>query len=89
MSQFASIISFLMLALIFYAIVRIAERAGYYWAWALLMFIPILNFIIVCFFAFRVWPIEKFIWFQSKKIQDYENLIEQYQNEIEGMKRLR
>ena len=89
MDQSVGLVSFLLFALIFYAITRIAQRAGYNWAWALLMCIPVLNFIVVCFFAFRTWPIEKFMWWQSMKIKDYENLIEQYQNEIDGMKKLR
>jgi len=86
MNQFASLVSFLMFALLYYAIIRIVQRAGYHWAWALLMFIPVLNFVIVCFFAFRTWPIEKFTWWQSIMIKDYENIIEQHQNEVKRIK---
>lgn len=88
MSQFASIISFLMAALLFYAIIRIAQRVGYNWMWVFLMFIPVLNFIVVCLFAFKVWPVEKFTWWQARKIEEYESLIEQYQKEIEGLRQL-
>jgi hypothetical protein len=37
---------------------RIAAKAGYNGALSLLMFIPLVNFIIILIFAFGEWPIE-------------------------------
>ena len=37
----------------------IFSRAGYSWAMALLMFIPLVNFIWLLIFAFSRWPVQK------------------------------
>jgi fucose permease len=38
---------------------RIVSKAGYNGAWALLLFIPLVNIIMMYVFAFNVWPIER------------------------------
>jgi len=78
----------LVLVIMFYATIRIVQRAGYHWIWAVLMYVPGLNIILYCLFAFRPWPIHKFVEWQGQKIQEYENIINQYQEEIDAAKRL-
>ena len=36
---------------------RIVSKAGYNGAWSLLLFVPIVNLIMICIFAFGEWPI--------------------------------
>jgi Na+/melibiose symporter-like transporter len=38
---------------------RIVSKAGYNGAWALLMFIPLVNLIMLYVFAFNTWPTEQ------------------------------
>jgi hypothetical protein len=38
---------------------RIVSKAGYNGAWALLMFIPFVNLIMLYVFAFNTWPTEQ------------------------------
>jgi len=76
-----SLISFLLLALIFYSFIRISQKAGYSWLWAFLMFVPIVNFVIFCFFAFKVWPIEKELFYSYKLIAYYKFIISKYGDE--------
>ena len=38
---------------------RVASKAGYNGALSLLMFIPLVNFVMILIFAFSEWPIER------------------------------
>ncbi len=38
---------------------KIVSKAGYNGAWALLLFIPLVNIIMLYVFAFNVWPTER------------------------------
>lgn len=38
---------------------RIARKAGYSGAWSLVIFIPLVNFIVLYWFAFSKWPLER------------------------------
>jgi len=38
---------------------HIAKKAGYAPAWGLLAIVPVLSYIIILYFAFKEWPIEK------------------------------
>jgi hypothetical protein len=38
---------------------RILKRAGYSGAWSLLIWVPVLNFVMIYVFAFVQWPIER------------------------------
>jgi len=69
-------IPILILVIMFYATIRIVQRAGYHWVWTLLMYVPGLNVIIYCIFAFRTWPIEKIIQSQDIRIKEYEEGLE-------------
>jgi amino acid transporter len=48
-------------AIIFFVLIywRVAAKAGYNGALSLLMFVPLVNFIMVLIFAFSEWPIER------------------------------
>ena len=43
----------------FIALWRIVAKAGYAGAWALLLFIPLVNVIALLVFAFSEWPLER------------------------------
>lgn len=43
----------------FIAIWRIISKAGYAGAWALLLFVPLVNLIALFVFAFSDWPLER------------------------------
>ncbi len=45
------------LALVVYC--KITAKAGYHWAWGLLMMVPIANLILLLYFAFAEWPIQR------------------------------
>jgi len=38
---------------------KIASKAGYSGAWALIMFVPVINFIFFLIFAFSKWPVQQ------------------------------
>jgi len=38
---------------------HIAKKAGYAPAWGLLAVVPIISYIVILYFAFNKWPIEK------------------------------
>ncbi len=41
------------------AVWRIVSKAGYSGAWALLLFVPLVNVIALLVFAFSEWPLER------------------------------
>lgn len=43
----------------FIALWRIVSKAGYAGAWALLLFVPVVNVIALIAFAFSEWPLER------------------------------
>lgn len=43
----------------FIALWRIVSKAGYAGAWALLLFIPLVNVVALLAFAFSEWPLER------------------------------
>jgi hypothetical protein len=45
---------------------HIAKKAGYAPAWGLLAIIPVVNYVVILYFAFNEWPIEK-------KLQEVKN----------------
>jgi len=65
-----SIFEFLMVAFMVLAVLiimaitlvvycKICTKAGYNWAWGLLMFVPIAGLILLLYFAFAEWPIQR------------------------------
>lgn len=38
---------------------KIVTKAGYPWPWIFIMFVPIVNIVFLCLFAFKAWPIEQ------------------------------
>lgn len=38
---------------------KIVSKAGYHGAWSLLIFVPLVNFIMMYVFAFSQWPTER------------------------------
>ena len=47
---------FVAFAIYLWPIARILQKAGYSGWWCLLMFLPIVNFIMLCVFAAAKWP---------------------------------
>ncbi|MDD3012400.1 MAG: hypothetical protein PHC34_01695 [Candidatus Gastranaerophilales bacterium] len=45
---------------------HIAKKAGYAPAWGLLAIVPVVSYIVIIYFAFNIWPIEK-------ELQDLKN----------------
>ena len=63
---FVSLVWILIYLIPVFLIWRIFRKAGYHGAYGLLLFVPVINYIALAFFAFSEWPIEKRI----KEIQD-------------------
>ena len=38
---------------------KIVARSGYPWPWVFIMLVPIVNFVALCIFALRTWPVER------------------------------
>jgi uncharacterized membrane protein len=53
----AAIVNLVILVLVIIAWWKIASKAGYSGAWALILFIPVINFIFFLIFAFSKWPV--------------------------------
>jgi hypothetical protein len=38
---------------------KITAKAGYHWAWGLFMMVPVANLVVLLYFAFAEWPIQR------------------------------
>jgi hypothetical protein len=53
------IYSLVIILAVIWPICRVAGKAGYSNAWGLLVLIPLVNVIALCFFAYAEWPVER------------------------------
>lgn len=48
-----------MIAFMVFVYAKIIGRSGYPWPWVFIMFVPIVNLVMLCIFAFKPWPIQR------------------------------
>lgn len=59
----------MILPLVMWVYSRVARQAGYSGWWALAIFVPVLNIVMLCVFAFSTWPVQRRVQMLEHQLQ--------------------